>query len=342
MGRTKIVAEIGCNHNGNVELAFKMIDLAKRAGADAVKFQTFVAEELVSEYAPKADYQKARNPGESQLDMLRKLELSQKDYLNLKSYAEHIGIQIFSTPFDAPSFEFLRKIGQKIWKIPAGEVTNLVFLEGVANVECEGKEIILSTGMSSWDEIDDAVNVLSKSKNTEFTILHCNTDYPTKDTDMNIRAMLAIKERYPNWKIGLSDHSIGDVAAVAAVTLGAEFIEKHFTLDRNLPGPDHKASIDFEGLAGLCERVRRVEVMLGREDKFITDSEKPNRKAARKSIVAKTPIKKGEIFTKDNLACKRPGSGISPMRWYDVIGKTAPQDFGKNELIILDGFSCEE
>lgn len=342
MGKTKIVAEIGCNHNGNVDLAFQMIDLAKRAGADAVKFQTFVAEELVSENAPKAEYQKARNPGESQLDMLRKLEISRQDYLRLKEYAENIGIEIFSTPFDFPSFEFLRDIGQKIWKIPAGEVTNLPFLEKIANIECRGKQIILSTGMSSWEEIDGAVKVLSKSKNTEFTILHCNTEYPTQDTDMNIRAMLAIKARYPEWKVGLSDHSIGDVASVAAVTLGAEFIEKHFTLDRNLPGPDHKASIDFEGLSGLCERVRRVEVMLGREDKFITNSERPNRKVARKSIVARRDIKAGETLTEENLTCKRPGNGISPMRWYDVLGKSAPRDFNRNELIILDGFKCEE
>ncbi len=338
MSKIKIVAEIGCNHNGNLDLAFQMIDLAKKAGADAVKFQTFVAEELVSEYAPKAEYQKARNASESQLEMLKKLEISREGYIKLKEYAENIGLEIFSTPFDFPSFEFLRDLGQKIWKIPAGEVTNLPFLEAIAKIEIPGKQIVLSTGISSWEDIEGAVRILEKSKNTEFTILHCNTQYPTEDADMNIRAMLAIKERYPTWKIGLSDHSIGDVAAVAAVTLGAEFIEKHFTLDRNLPGPDHKASIDFEGLSGLCERVRRVEVMLGVRDKFITDSERPNRKVARKSIVAKQPIAKGEILTEKNITCKRPGTGISPMRWYDVLGKPAPSDYKRNELIILEGF----
>lgn len=338
MSKIKVVAEIGCNHNGNLDLAFQMIDLAKRAGADAVKFQTFVAEELVSEYAPKAEYQKARNAQESQLDMLRKLEISKEGYLRLKEYAENIGLEIFSTPFDFPSFEFLRDIGQKIWKIPAGEVTNLPFLEAIAKIEIPGKEIVLSTGISNWQEIDDAVRVLEKSKNTTFTILHCNTDYPTKDSDMNVCAMLAIKERYPKWNIGLSDHSIGDVASVIAVTLGAEFIEKHFTLDRNLPGPDHKASIDFEGMAGLVERVRRAEVMLGERDKFITESERPNRKVVRKSIVARRPITKGEVLTEENITCKRPGTGISPMRWYDVLGKVAPSDYKTNELIILDGF----
>lgn len=334
MSKIKIVAEIGCNHNGSFEMAMQMVDAAKEAGADAVKFQSFVAEELVSEYAPKAEYQK-KNDGEgtSQLEMLRGLQLSDKEYEQIKAHAEEIGIEIFSAPFDMTSVEALERVGQSCWKIPSGEITNLPYLERIRDIKCPNKEIILSTGMSSFDEVDTAVKLLEGSADTTLVILHCNTAYPTEDWDMNILAMRALKKRYPHWKVGLSDHSIGEVAAVVAASLGAEFIEKHFTLDKDLPGPDHKASADPKDMKRLCEKVRRAEVMLGREDKFVTNSEAQTRDIARKSITAKKYIKKGEIFTADNITCKRPGTGISPMHWHEVIGTCAEQDFAPNDLI---------
>ena len=343
MSRVKIVAEIGCNHNGDPELAREMVKSAAGCGVDAVKFQTFRAEDLVSVHAPKAEYQKANDgAGDSQLDMIKRLELSEKDYAEIKEYAGSLGVCCFSTPFDLASVDFLVSLGQKIWKIPSGEITNLPYLEKIRDIKCEDKEIILSTGMSTVEEIKRAADVISGSDNTAFTVLHCNTEYPTLPEDMNLNAMYALRDLLPGWNIGLSDHSAGVIASVTAVGMGATFIEKHFTLDKNLPGPDHKASITPDELKRLCDGIRAAEVMLGSKEKFVTDSERKNKPVARKSIVAKTAIGKGDIFTEENLTCKRPGNGISPFRWYDLLGKTAERDFEKDELISSSLFPAEE
>ena len=334
MPKVKIVAEIGCNHNGDFSLARNLIKQAKEAGADAVKFQTFKAENLVSQDAPLAEYQKSQN-NFSQYEMLKKLELSNEDYIFLKTYAEEIGIECFSTAFDSEAISFLEGCGQSVWKIPSGEITNVPYLERIRDIKIDNKSIILSTGMSDIDDIKTAVSILEKSEDTSFTILHCNTEYPTADSDMNILAMVALKEEFPSWHVGLSDHSLGVVAPVMAVSLGATFIEKHFTADKSLPGPDHKASITPDELTELCISVRRAESMLGKKEKAVTESEKKNIVVARKSIVAKRAIKKGELLSADNLTCKRPGNGISPKEWYSVIGTSAIKDFEKDELIQL-------
>lgn len=339
MQKVKIVAEIGCNHNGNVTLAKRLMELAKVSGADAVKFQSFIPENLVSRYAPKANYQKAEEPGDSQLDMLRGLALNEQEYLELVDYAKNIDIEIFSTAFDDISLVFLQEIGQSMWKIPSGEINNLPFLEKISNIECAEKEIILSTGMSTIEEIEFAVKILSQSKDTQFSILHCNTQYPTKPEDMNLRVLSSLQSLAPGWQIGLSDHSEGITAALVAVGLGAKFIEKHFTLDRSLPGPDHKASITPKELKVLCDNIRIAEIMLGTSDKHVTASEKENILAARKSIVAKKRIRKGEIFSEENIVCKRPGNGISPMFWYKLIGLKAEKDFYEDELISYHGIN---
>lgn len=342
MEHITIVAEIGCNHNGDVELAKRMMLIAKNAGADAVKFQSFVPANLVSKFAPKAEYQKTDNDSESQLDMLRKLTLSQNEYIELVQYAQSINIKIFSTPFDFESFEFLSRIGQNIWKIPSGEITNLPYLQRVAALECQDKQIILSTGMSNIDEVVFAVDVLKQSKNTKFTILHCNTQYPTEAKDMNLRVIRKLKETFPEWNVGLSDHSEGIIAPLVAVGMGVDFIEKHFTLDKNMKGPDHKASITPIELQQLCEGVRKAELMLGSEEKKVTESERKNVFIARKSIVAKRKILENEIFSEENITCKRPGNGISPIHWYEVLGKRAEKNFEKDELIFCKEVKQED
>ena len=342
MNNIKIVAEIGCNHNGDISLAEALIRAAHEAGADAVKFQTFKSEALVSGLAPKAEYQKKDNAAESQLDMLKKLELSPEEYMHLKHYAETLGIEIFSTAFDMRSIQFLEDIGQKIWKIPSGEITNLPYLEKIRDIKCAGKEIILSTGMSTVDEIKEAVDILSGSKDTRFTVLHCNTEYPTADCDMNLRAIRVLQREFPDWNVGLSDHSGDTIAAVAAAGMGISFIEKHFTMDKNLPGPDHKASITPDELKILCTNIRRVEILLGQEKKFVTSSENKNKYIARKSIVASRDIKAGEVFTVENLTCKRPGNGISPMKWYEILGRKAEKDFSYDDLITCAGIEWED
>lgn len=341
MSDIKIVAEIGCNHNGDVNLAKKLIDEAAKAGVDAVKFQTFVAEELVSSCAPKAEYQKKDNADESQLDMIRKLELSKDEYKEVKEYSENIGLEWFSTGFDMTSIDFLCSLDQRVWKIPSGEITNLPYLEKIRDIRCSNKWIILSTGMSTLDEIHFAVNVLEKSDNTKFTILHCNTEYPTNDNDMNLSAMEVLKEEFPGWEVGLSDHSEGIIASIIAIGMGAKFIEKHFTLDKNLPGPDHRASITPDELKALCDGIHRAEIMIGTKEKVVTNSERKNKIVARKSIVASCSISKGEELTADNLSCKRPGNGISPIHWYEVIGTNAIRDFQPDELIEVNGISWE-
>ncbi len=338
-----IVAEIGCNHNGNVKLAKKMVEIAKKCGVDAVKFQTFNSRLLISKYAEKADYQKkATGENESQLDMTKKLELKQEDYIYLKKYAKSLGLKVFSTAFDFESIDFLEKDGQNIWKIPSGEITNLPYLEKISSIEIKNKLIVLSTGMSTNDEIKRAINILQSKKKNRIIILHCNTEYPTPDEDVNISAIQDLKQKFPDYEIGFSDHSIGEIGAIMAVSYGITFIEKHFTLDKNFLGPDHKASATPDELKRLVNSVRRAEIIYGSEMKKVTNSEKKNKKIARKSIIAKKKIKKGEIFSEENIICKRPGNGISPMHWYEIMGKQAEFDFNEDELIKSSYFKNEE
>lgn len=338
----KLVAEIGCNHNGDVQLAKDMLVAAHECGAHAVKFQLFHSEKLVSVNAKKAEYQtRNTHSDESQIQMLKKLELSEEEYRTLYNLAKELGIEVFATAFDEESLRFLYSLGQHVWKIPSGEITNLPLLEKICALECPNKEIVLSTGMSTLEEIRAATELLEKSKDTKLTLLHCNTDYPTVDHDMNVLAMTKLKKEFPKWSIGLSDHSLGTVGAVLAVALGATFIEKHFTLDKSLPGPDHVASVTPDELRQLCDDVKRAEVMLGNYDKAVTASELKNKNVARKSIVAKREIRKGEIFSEENITCKRPGNGISPMHWHGVLGKRAECDFACDELITCSDYKWE-
>ena len=321
-----------------------MVDEAKKCGVDAVKFQTFNSKLLISRYAPKAEYQKVTTGTEdSQLEMTRKLELSHESFLELKSYAESLGLTVFSTPFDLESVDFLEKTGQSIWKIPSGEITNLPYLRRIGGIKCKDKMIILSSGMATIDEVKKAVEILvdSGTKKDAITVLHCNTEYPTKDADVNLSAINDLKKELPDMKIGFSDHSVGYVAAVGAAAIGIEMIEKHFTLNKDFPGPDHKASATPNELSELCKNIRRIEVMFGNGKKIVTDSERKNKIVARKSIIALTDIKKGEIFTENNITCKRPGNGISPMKWDIVLGKTAERDFSEDELIEITGIVPE-
>lgn len=345
MNKVYIVAEIGCNHNGDIKLAKKMVEIAKECGVDAVKFQTFKADLLISKYAPKAEYQKkVTNPNETQLDMTRKLELPYDEFIKLEKYAKDLGLDVFSTPFDFESIEFLAKNKQKIWKIPSGEITNLPYLEKIAKLNIDDKKIVISTGMANIEEIKEALNILEKNgmKKEDITILHCNTEYPTPYEDVNLNAISFLKEIFSEYNIGFSDHSAGYFVGIAAVPYGITFIEKHFTLDKNLPGPDHKASVTPSELKLLCEGIRTIEKSLGTKDKIVTNSERKNKIVARKSIVAKRYIKKGELFSEENITTKRPGNGISPMHWYDIIGKNAEKDFDEDELIIYSNFKNQE
>lgn len=337
MKKIKIIAEIGCNHNGSMDLAKKMVDEAAKCGVDGVKFQTFIAEELISKYAPKAEYQvKTTGSDENQLEMTKKLELSFDEYIELKKYAENKNLEVFSTAFDLISIEFLHKLGQTTWKIPSGEITNLPYLEKIRDLQCENKQIILSTGMSSIEEIRQAIDILNKNGKLDIVVLHCNTEYPTKDEDVNISAIYDLHKNFKDYEIGFSDHSVGNVAATMAVAFDICFIEKHFTLDKNMEGPDHKASATPEELKELVDNVRRAEIIKGISKKIITKSEKKNINIARKSIVVKKSLKKGEEFTVENITCKRPGSGVSPMYWYDVLGKKSKRDYEADELINED------
>ncbi|WP_303063587.1 N-acetylneuraminate synthase [Acidaminococcus massiliensis] len=345
MKHVYIVAEIGCNHNGSRELARLMVEKAKECGVDAVKFQTFKADALISRYAPKAEYQKVTTGTEdSQLAMTRKLELMPEDYLELKKYAESLGLDVFSTAFDMPSIHFLEENNQHVWKIPSGEITNLPYLEEIGSFNCPNKKILLSTGMATLQEIQQCLDILEKAgtKAEEITILHCNTEYPTPDQDVNVLAIDDLKKHFPGYQIGFSDHSVGYIAAVGASILGIAMIEKHFTLNKDFPGPDHQASATPEELRALCHNVRRMEVLAGEGKKIVTASEKKNKIVARKSIVASRNIKKGELFTPDNLTCKRPGNGISPLEWYQILGKTAEKDFCEDQLIEASGFKWQE
>ncbi|EKT85639.1 N-acetylneuraminate synthase [Leptospira santarosai] len=333
--KTLIIAEAGVNHNGDLELARKLIDVAANAGADIVKFQTFEAERLVTKSAKKADYQNSAtgNAVESQYEMLKKLELSKENHEKLIQYCKQTGIEFLSTAFDLQSFAFLEQLNLSRYKIPSGEITNLPYLQKIGS---SGKPIILSTGMSTLGEIESALLVLETTgaKRNEITVLHCNTEYPTPYSDVNLSAMKSIADAF-KIKVGYSDHTSGIEVSVAAVALGASVIEKHFTLDRSLPGPDHKASLEPNELKTMVRSIRNVELSLGDGIKKPSNSELKNISIARKSIVAAFSIKAGEIFTRENLTAKRPGDGISPMRLDEVIGLKAKRDFFEDELIDL-------
>lgn len=331
MGKVLIIAEAGVNHNGDIGTAKKLVDAAKESGADIVKFQTAKLEALVSKAAPMAEYQK-KNIGkeESQIEMLRKLLLSFDDFVELAKYCEHQGIQFLSTPFDIESIYFLNDL-VKIWKIPSGEITNMPYLIEIAKT---GKPIILSTGMSYIEEVEAAVTVLQDHGAGEITLLHCTTQYPTPYEEVNLRAMLTLKEKF-GVPAGYSDHTEGIEVPVAAVAMGAVVIEKHFTLDKEMEGPDHKASLEPDELKRMVKEIRNIEKALGDGKKSPSASETANIAVARKSIVASKEIKEGEVFTEENLTTKRPGNGISPMRWFEVLGRTASRDFEEDELIEL-------
>ena len=325
-----IIAEAGVNHNGGIILAKELIAKAKYAGADIIKFQTFISENVVSKYAPKAEYQNNNTKtDESQLEMVKKLELSFDDFTELHNYCKEIGIEFLSTAFDFESIDFLNQLGMQVWKIPSGEITNLPYLIKIAKLN---KKVILSTGMSTMREIEDAVNILKDHGASELIILHCTTEYPTPYEDVNLNAMLAIKERF-GYEVGYSDHTMGIEVPIAAVALGAKVIEKHFTLDRTMDGPDHKASLEPSELKTMVDAIRNIELSMGTGIKEPADSEKKNIAIARKSIVANKSIKKGEILTEQNLTVKRPGDGISPMKWFEIIGTKAIRDFEEDELI---------
>lgn len=326
----KIIAEAGVNHNGSLELAKKMIEKAKEAGADYIKFQTFQPEKLVSKYAQKAEYQKETTGGqESQLDMLRKLALSRQDFVALRDYCRKQEIGFISTPFDMESIDFLNMLDMDFWKLPSGEITNLPYLVRIAKT---GKPIVMSTGMCTMKEIGEALEWLNKSGAGKITLLHCNTQYPTPMEDVNLNVMQSLRQRF-QLPVGYSDHTVGIEVPVAAAALGAVVIEKHFTLDKTMEGPDHRASLEPEELKAMIAAIRNIERALGSDEKKPTASEKGNIAVARKSIVARTGIRKGEPFTEENITAKRPGNGISPMRWYEILGKPAGRDYLEDELI---------
>ena len=326
------IAEAGVNHNGSLEMAKEMARVAKACGADIVKYQTAVPELVVSKFAEKAEYQKqTTDAAESQLEMIRKLHFSFDAHRELKEYCDSIGIQYLSAAFDIPSVRFLGTLNLPLLKIPSGEITNLPYLEEVAKLHTP---VLLSTGMSNLNEITDALAVLDEGGCPEATVLHCNTQYPTPYEDANLTAMLELFEQF-GLPVGLSDHTPGWECDVAATVLGAQVIEKHFTLDKTLPGPDQQASLDPTEFAAMVQAVRHVEAALGDGHKHLTASEAPNKAIARKSIVAARPIAEGEVFTEENLTTKRPGDGVSPMRWHDVLGQKAKRAFAEDEKIEL-------
>lgn len=327
-----VIAEAGVNHNGDYALACRLADEALAAGADCVKYQTFVSENIVSGCAKKAEYQKAATgAGGSQLDMLKKLELSFQDFVDLKAYCEKIGIAFLSTPFDFESIAFLDTLDMPFWKIPSGEVTNLPYLLVIAKTK---KPVVMSTGMCELEEIGAALDILKSNGTPEITLLHCNTEYPTPFADVNLRAMETLRQRF-GVKVGYSDHTQGIEVPIAAAALGACVIEKHFTLDKTMEGPDHKASLEPQELAAMVRSIRHIEQALGNGEKTVSPSERKNLPIARKSIVARRAIQKGELLTEESITVKRPGSGISPMRWFDVLGTRAIRDFEEDELIEL-------
>lgn len=329
-----IIAEAGVNHNGDYDRAVAMIHAAKAAGADYVKFQTAVPELVISSVAPKAEYQKETTGAEeSQLEMCRKIHLRLEDYAPLAEICREVGIGFMSTPFDLVSIDCLAPLGMDYWKIPSGEITNLPYLRKIAR---KGGKVILSTGMSELCEVEAALEVLEDNGigRADVALLHCNTQYPTPMCDVNLRAIEQLAALHPG-AVGYSDHTVGIEVPVAAVAMGAHIIEKHFTLDRNLPGPDHKASLEPAELASMVSAIRNIELAIGSGEKHVSDSERPNIVVARKSIVAATDIRKGDLLTENNITVKRPGNGISPMKWDAVLGTAAIRDFLADELIEL-------
>lgn len=332
--KTLIIAEAGVNHNGDMEMARRLVDVAAEAGVDMVKFQTFKADRLVTASARKADYQEQSDrAGESQHAMLHRLELTRGMHEELIAHCQTRGIRFFSTAFDPESIDLLATLGVELFKIPSGEITNLPYLRHVGHY---GKPVILSTGMATLDDIGAALEVLVQAgtPRDRITVLHCTTAYPTPMADVNLRAMLAIRDAF-GVAVGYSDHTPGIEVSVAAVALGATVIEKHFTLDRRLPGPDHKASLEPVELKALVNAIRNIEQAMGDGIKRPTRSEEANRPVARKSLVAARAIRAGEVFSESNLAVKRPGTGLSPMRWDEILGRKAPRDFKADELIEL-------
>lgn len=332
--KTLIIAEAGVNHNGDIHLAKKLIDIAADAGADLVKFQTFSADRLVTQNASKAKYQVlATDKIESQHEMLRKLELTESMHHELINHCANRQIGFFSTGFDIESINFLAGLGQDLFKIPSGEITNLPFLRHIGGL---GKRVLLSTGMSNMHEVAAALNALelAGTPKQKITVLHCTSSYPAELSDVNLRAMISIHDEF-GVEVGYSDHTLGIEVAIAAVALGAKVIEKHFTLDRNMSGPDHKASLEPDELIRMVAGIRSIEKALGDGNKVITQNELQNRDVARKSIVASRDIQVGEVFTESNLTAKRPGTGISPMEWDEIVGTKATKNYVKDDLIQL-------
>lgn len=332
MGSTLIIAEAGVNHNGDIVIAKKLVDAAKDAGADIIKFQTFDVDSITSRYAEMAKYQK-RNIGKtkSQKEMLSELALTHDEFIELSEYCKDKEIKFLSTPFDIPSIEFLSFLGCDLWKIPSGEITNYPYLVKIASTH---KDVILSTGMSTLKEVESAVKVLADEGAGKISLLHCTTQYPTPYDSVNLNAMVEMKKK-TGLEVGYSDHTNGIEVPIAAVAMGATIIEKHFTLDRNMLGPDHKASLEPDELKSMIQSIRHVEGAFGDGIKMPVEIEKENMNIARKSIVAKCDIKKGDFFSEDNITTKRPGNGINPMLWKSVLGTRAIRDFGEDELIEL-------
>jgi N,N'-diacetyllegionaminate synthase len=328
-----IIAEAGVNHNGDIELAKKLIDIAEDAQADIVKFQTFKTEQLVSQIAGKADYQKrSTGENESQFAMIKRLELDLSAHQELLSHCDEKSVQFLSTPFDMDSIDLLQDLKLPLFKIPSGEITNLPYLRKIASM---GKPVILSTGMSDLDEIEDALNILTSDGLSldQITVLHCNTEYPTPFDDVNLKAMRTIADAFPGISVGYSDHTLGIEVPIAAVAMGATVIEKHFTLDKTMDGPDHTASLEPNELKAMVSAIRNIEKALGHGMKKLSPSEMKNRSIARKSLVAAKPIKKGDLFSEENIAIKRPGTGISPMQWDNMLGQVAQKSYHIDEVI---------
>jgi N,N'-diacetyllegionaminate synthase len=328
-----IIAEAGVNHNGDFKQAKELVQIASYAGVDAIKFQTFNSEMVVTKTALKANYQKRKEGSvETQFEMLRKLELSLEEHKKLLDFCRQSGTEFLSSPFDLTAIELLSTIGLNIWKVPSGEITNLPYLRKIGSL---GQTVILSTGMADLGEIEDAIDVLDSAGTSrdKIILLHCNTEYPTPMCDVNLRALSTIQSAFPKIRIGYSDHTEGIEAPIAAVAMGAIVIEKHFTLDKSLPGPDHKASLEPCELEAMVKAIRNIEQAMGSGIKKASPSEKQNIPIVRKSIVALTEIHTGEPFSAHNLTCKRPGTGISPMRWDEIIGKKASRSFKKDDLI---------
>ena len=327
-----IIAEAGVNHNGSIKIAKKLIDTASASGVDAIKFQTFRTENLVTKNSETANYQKNKNdPDENQFKMLKKLELNKEAHIELINYSKNKNLKFLSSPFDHQSIELLKNLGLEMFKIPSGEITNLPYLRHIGSLK---KKIILSTGMSNMNEVKNAFDILVKSgtKKDNIIVLHANTEYPTPMKDVNLKAMVTIGKKL-NVNFGYSDHTLGIEVDLAAVALGASCIEKHFTLDSKMEGPDHKSSLEPEKLKEMVKGIRNIELALGSDIKKPSESELLNKKIVRKSIVAKTKIKKNDIFSKDNLAVKRPGGGINPMKWDQIIGSKAIKDYKEDDLI---------